>query len=382
MSNEGWQLRALRDRQAWKLGGTHFSKAVSWYTANIDTISKQCLPGEQAAVYSLSELILRMMGEGSRVWACTDESRWEDVVDASVSCDLMQDMEDGVEATNTASLGTVYSSTFLDLVMTIRRRSFTQGGMDAFLDLNQALQLCREFIAEYLHSTDAACMAEFAQLVIQMTAVPSAVSEEEEEEYGKSHNWSVLSVSEHEEYHVSPINHWRECDDGVVFEMVGLVLRYRQPPMPTDVELFVKGPNVRGKGPRRACIRSAGWWRREHDIARLMDSCAKCSAAGTGGDDWKCALLTALDRVARHPLETNGDVLCCNLHIDFADIVPREDVPDWPVVTLIPYSDRLKRAAMLALQSYLEERGAADGVSGEVGCFDGAVDNIPVNCRG
>merc|ERR1712039_452068 len=67
-----------------------------------------------------------------------------------------------------------YSRPFLDLVTTFRRRSFTQGGMDIFLDLAEAQRLCRDFISQHLQSNESACMAEFAKLVSEMASIEAA----------------------------------------------------------------------------------------------------------------------------------------------------------------------------------------------------------------
>jgi len=114
VSSEAWQLEALRGERVWKFGGTTYSKAVSMHTANVDMLSKQSLPGEQAIVFSLSELFLRMMGQADQAWACADEACWEDVLESSVYCDLLGEGsgedEDGPPAPARRSTGWETSS--------------------------------------------------------------------------------------------------------------------------------------------------------------------------------------------------------------------------------------------------------------------------------
>ena len=54
------------------------------------------MPGEQAVVFSVTELLLRLMGEADICYTLQDDSYWEDVVGATVMCSLesLEEKED------------------------------------------------------------------------------------------------------------------------------------------------------------------------------------------------------------------------------------------------------------------------------------------------
>lgn len=407
IGNEVWQLRALRDRELWRFGGSTFSRAVSIFAANMDLQSKQCLPGEQAVVYSLTEIILRMMGEGARVWACSDDSRWEDAINASVSCDFFDsdDDDDGEnpqkEAEAAAKVGgepskssapaagagaaappaaSTYSAPFLHLVMTLRRRSFTQGGVDAFLDLGQALQLCRDFVAEHLHSTEVACLADFAGLVSEMASVAvasqpphgataattdaalQAQGAERECEGGEAagsgppqRQWSELSTDEIALYHVCPVTGRVEGANGCAFEVVGLALRRKHvAKLGSDVELYMKSPHLLGDAPHPVCFASLAWWRRVPRIDELVQKCLR-----QRGLDLADVLLKALDSAWKHPLCVHRDLMCFHLAMHNEHFRGHEGMSGWPVVALYPYSEALRRSVEAALRAHAEPSAEA-----------------------
>jgi len=352
LSNEGFQLQALRDRKGWKFGGACLSHTHSTHAANVDMCTKQCLPGEQGVVFSLTEIILRMMGESDKIWVCDADSRWEDVLDSSAFCDLLG--EDGTPTSH-------YSPEFLHLVMTLRRRCFTQGGVDAFMDIHQARQLCLDFAAAQLQSTDAACMEAFALLVCEMKeAKGAAVGEDAEDEDGspkdeddeEKRRWTEVSEKDLAEYYVCPVNSQVRRKELVAYEMTGLVLRRRHG-RATPHELLIKGPHLRGGGPRRACF-GAAWWQRIPEVAALMDRCLKQgNAVGVASE-----IATALERAASAggrystPIRADGWALCCCLRVSREELLGGGDGEEWPEVVLYPYSDLLKNAVGEALEAY------------------------------
>mmetsp|Transcript_25425 Transcript_25425/g.58549 ORF Transcript_25425/g.58549 Transcript_25425/m.58549 type:complete len:742 (+) Transcript_25425:71-2296(+) len=85
-TSEGWQLKSVADNEVWRFGGAGNTCTV--HAANLDLISKQCVSGEQAVIFSLTEIALRMMGKSDLVWKCDDETQWQDLLDATVHCNL------------------------------------------------------------------------------------------------------------------------------------------------------------------------------------------------------------------------------------------------------------------------------------------------------
>merc|ERR1719281_2355475 len=71
LSSEEYTARALREKKYDQLGGTSQNTCTT-YTANLDLLSKQCVPGEQAVVFSVTELLLRMMGESDICYTLQD----------------------------------------------------------------------------------------------------------------------------------------------------------------------------------------------------------------------------------------------------------------------------------------------------------------------
>mmetsp|Transcript_65442 Transcript_65442/g.122060 ORF Transcript_65442/g.122060 Transcript_65442/m.122060 type:complete len:749 (-) Transcript_65442:118-2364(-) len=85
-TSEGWQLKAVADKEVWRFGGAGNTCTV--HAANLDLISKQCVCGEQAVIFSLTEIALRLMGKSDIVWKCDDETQWQDLLDSTVHCNL------------------------------------------------------------------------------------------------------------------------------------------------------------------------------------------------------------------------------------------------------------------------------------------------------
>lgn len=385
VGNEAWQLRALRDRKLWRFGGSTFSRAVSIFAANVDLQSKQCCPGEQAIVYSLTEIILRMMGESAKAMACGDDSRWEDVVAASFGCDLFSDSDDEpsqeeeggakekvakADGKAQPSTSSFYSSPFLNLVMTLRRRSFTQGGVDAFLDLGQALQLCRDYIKERLHSTDAACLGDFAKLVGQMASVrPTAAAQEDtgvlmtrqkseddgDVPEGSNRLWSELSEKDMANYHVCPVTERVESKGTTSFQVVGLALRRRSArKFGSDMELHMKSPHTVGTKPQPVCFASMAWWRRLPEIEEIVEQCLRTRSrdlAGLGE-----LLKKALNSTCRHPLRVHHDVLCFHLELSREHFRGHQGMTDWPLIALYPLTQELTHSVIENLREQVARR--------------------------
>mmetsp|Transcript_3649 Transcript_3649/g.9253 ORF Transcript_3649/g.9253 Transcript_3649/m.9253 type:complete len:695 (+) Transcript_3649:39-2123(+) len=313
-TNEAWQIKVLRDRQEWRFGGG--SNLCTPFGANLDMLTRQCLPGEQAMVFSATEVALRLMGRGDIVWTVDCDSTYDDVLYSSAKCNLFDSgheedtgiaawfgrvaikgskrrerkqppaalppgplpqvksanpwatqwrssefsalIERGGENSDKAlgmdlrcvqgdliveslhpgllvewnkanpeqairkgdrivqvngawddaeeiqaelqkreplhirlrrevvlgapqarkervpmpkqadQTGAQYSPEFLHLMMTLRRRSLSQGGIDAFLDLAQAIELLQDFVARRLKTTDSACIESFSSLLVKV----------------------------------------------------------------------------------------------------------------------------------------------------------------------------------------------------------------------
>eukprot|EP00411_Alexandrium_monilatum_P074155 CAMPEP_0175560860 /NCGR_PEP_ID=MMETSP0096-20121207/37121_1 /TAXON_ID=311494 /ORGANISM="Alexandrium monilatum, Strain CCMP3105" /LENGTH=713 /DNA_ID=CAMNT_0016864079 /DNA_START=22 /DNA_END=2162 /DNA_ORIENTATION=+ len=382
LGNEVWQLRSLKERKLWKFGGSTFSRAVTVFAANVDLQSKQCLPGEQAIVYSLTEIILRMMGEGERVSVCDDDARWEDALRASVACDLFSDSDeeqgpeedDGKGKPSTAaakarpSASTAYSPAFLHLVMTLRRRrSFTQGGVDAFLDLGQAVQLCRDFIAEHLHSAEAACLADFAKLVGQM-ASPHAVAPstdrvervKSDDEYDPldakpSRPWSELSHKDVAKYHVCPVTEQVEEKGAITFQLVGFALRKKLAlKFGSNVEFYMKTPHTVGKKPQPVCLANLAWWRRLPRIEEIVQQCLRLRSRDLPalGE----LLAKALEQAWQHPLRVHSDVLCLHLDLSKDHFRGYQGLPGWPMLVMYPFTDELTQSVADTMREQVSHR--------------------------
>merc|ERR1719379_1002175 len=90
-----------------------------------------------------------------------------------------EDVEDAAEGAEEAAAGkTKYSDEFKSLVLGLRRRSFTQGGIDAVVDLHTARALCQDFITSNLTTSRDECEKKFAELFHELQDVKA---EEEEE---------------------------------------------------------------------------------------------------------------------------------------------------------------------------------------------------------
>merc|ERR1719161_2724727 len=115
-----------------------------------------------------------MMGESDVCYTLQDDSNWEDVVNSTALCTLEEkdeeekdedegaeddeDVEDAAEGAEEAAAGkTKYSDEFKSLVLGLRRRSFTQGGIDAVVDLHTARALCQDFITSNLTTSRDEC---------------------------------------------------------------------------------------------------------------------------------------------------------------------------------------------------------------------------------
>merc|ERR1740117_1497588 len=88
ISNEGYLIQALQSNLN-ELGGG--KNVCSTYCANVDLKSKQCLPGEQSVVFSLSEITLRMMGKQDVCYELHSDSTWTEILDNTVLCDCFSD---------------------------------------------------------------------------------------------------------------------------------------------------------------------------------------------------------------------------------------------------------------------------------------------------
>lgn len=391
LGNEVWQLRAVRDRKLWRFGGTNFSRAVSVFAANMDLQCKQSTPGEQAIVYSLSEIILRMMGEGEKVWTCCDDAKWEDALKNGVNCDLFSDDEEEEESGDEErqparsakglarpSASSVYSAAFLHLVMTLRRRSFTQGGVDAFLDLGQALQLCRDFIGEHLKSTEAACLGDFARLVSQFEGLhaahflpqvqtpepgppPPAPAEAAaaastppaaDLPVGPRRMWSELSEKDMSSYYVCPVVDKMECNGSTTFEVIGLALRRRRHvpiKFGSDMELLMKTPHTPGEAPQPVCFANLMWWQRMPEIEEVVLQCLRTRSHDLAG----CGemLIKSLEAACRHPLRVHSDVLCFHLELSKEHLSRgHSSLPDWPLVAMFPYTEEVKLSVIASMR--------------------------------
>merc|ERR1711908_165581 len=134
-------------------------------------------------------------------------------------------MGDDEEDCNGSSAKIMYSEAFRNLVLAFRRRTFTQGGVDAFVDLRTAGELCREFAMKELHTTQEACELAFGELVREMATkkpveAESDEDEEDEEEEEdtvdkKKQKWMELTEEEADKYFVCPISNQTEHDKGV-----------------------------------------------------------------------------------------------------------------------------------------------------------------------
>jgi hypothetical protein len=266
LSSEEYTARALREKKYDQLGGTSQNTCTT-YTANLDLLSKQCVPGEQAVVFSVTELMLRMMGQSDICYTLQDDSTWEDIVGATVMCTLEEDDKDEAEededaeaeaketaedAEDAEAAGgkTTYSDEFKSLVIGLRRRSFTQGGIDSVLDLHTARMLCQDFVSTHLTTTQDACEKKFADLFVEMLDVQNEEEEDEEDEDDeddeKKGKWAELSEEEVKKYFVASIDNSVASEGSVRFKMVGLALREKQ--MVPDAEaapgtdIYLKAP--------------------------------------------------------------------------------------------------------------------------------------------
>merc|ERR1719421_2150593 len=182
-TNEEWNARALSGGRLWDLGGDG-RNTCSAYCSNVDLMSKQCVPGEQSVVFSVSEILLRMMGQDDICYELQEESTWEDVMNATVAMDKRFDEEDEdeEEAEEDEDDKVVYSEAFRNLVLAFRRRTFTPGGVDALLDLHTARAVVRDFVATQLQTTPEECTAAFGAMVQEFAAKSASSTEEEDEE--------------------------------------------------------------------------------------------------------------------------------------------------------------------------------------------------------
>lgn len=96
------------------------------HSANYDIQSKHASIGEQAIVFSMTELALRLAGDDTVVWQLSYASSWEEVLSSTARC---------------STTGQPYSSEFHALMKSWRRRTFTSGSADAFLDLSTARRM-------------------------------------------------------------------------------------------------------------------------------------------------------------------------------------------------------------------------------------------------
>jgi hypothetical protein len=373
LSNEEWNLRALRDRKLWDLGG-NAKNTCSVYCSNVDLMSKQCVPGEQAVVFSVSEIFLRMMGECDICYELQEDSTWEDVMGSTIHCDIdpaedeedtddkeaeEKSEEDGDDCKGDCEKMT-YSEAFRNLLLALRRRAFTQGGVDAFLDLRTATELCREFAKTELSTTQEVCELAFGELVREMATkkpVEADSDEEDDEEEEdtvskKRQKWMELTEEEANKYFVCPISNQTEHDKVVKFKMVGLALREKRLLVPSEEEvefddgIFLKAPQFK-KGLQRAALPTTMWWRQISEIGVLLDEIRAC------GGDGQAKIAKAMEKVAgSHKLCVNGDVLCIYLNVRAHDLFGDDVISSWPTVGLYPWSEKLQRSVRKALVGY------------------------------
>merc|ERR1719379_1949976 len=94
-----------------------------------------------------------------------------------------EDVEDAAEGAEEAAAGkTKYSDEFKSLVLGLRRRSFTQGGIDAVVDLHTARALCQDFISSHLTATQHDCEKKFNDLFLELQDVKAEEEEEDDED--------------------------------------------------------------------------------------------------------------------------------------------------------------------------------------------------------
>jgi len=388
-TNEEWNARALGGGRLWDLGGAD-RNTCSAYCSNVDLMSKQCVPGEQSVVFSVSEIFLRMMGQDDICYELQEEGTWEDVMNATVAMDKHFDDEDEEEGEEDeedeekeekeeAELKEAdeeededdkvpYSEALRHLVLAFRRRAFTQGGVDALLDLHTARAVVQDFIATHLQSTPDECTAAFGAMVREFAAKSASAEEEEEDEdedeeeetVDKNQKWTELTDEEAAKYLVCPISNQDRKDKKVKFKMVGLALREKRPLVPdpseeeeADGDIFLKAPQFSGF--QRAALPTTVWCRTASStFGPLLDE-----IRGRGGVP-EAKIAKAMEKVAgERKLSVNGDVLCTYLNIRAQDLFGDDQIASWPTVSLYPYSAKLERRVEKLLTTYRDSLPAA-----------------------
>ena len=67
----------------------------------------------------------------------------------------------------------------------LRRRTFTQGGVDALLDLHTTREVCSRFVTHTLGTTREECEAAFAGLVAEMAALAKDENKDDDDGSGE-----------------------------------------------------------------------------------------------------------------------------------------------------------------------------------------------------
>jgi len=336
------------------LGGT--KNMCSMYCANVDLKSKQCVPGEQAVVFSLSEITLRMTGKEEVCYYLHSKSTWREILENTVLCGEDCFSEDEAEAKvsevdEIAGRGKKpsYSAEFRRLVVGMRRRTFTQGGVDAYLDLHTTRALCTDFVTRVLKTTEQACKNAFAALVSEMDAVNTEVGVAADEEAAEEEDWAVLTAEEADKYLVCPLHNQVESDQGVRIAIAGLALRERLPLLPaskdSDMEIYIKAPQIKlGRG----AVATAAWWRRIPATRLILDE-----IQGRCGCDVHYWIGEAMDEVASdRALRVNGDVLCAYLSVQRAALFGSPQGDSWPNIRLYPYCEKMASCVVAKLVDY------------------------------